>query len=329
MKIGIYGGTFNPPHLGHMTSAAAAMAALELDKLFLIPAALPPHKQLPADAPAAADRVAMAALMADGIGQSLARPDDVTALDMELCRGGKSYTADTLAELHARYPEDALWLLMGADMFLTVQDWYEPQKIMSLAGLAAFARTEEDCGTLLEEQAEYLRRQFGAEVNLVQLPNITDISSTRLRALLAAGEGAEYLWQPVYGYILRQGLYGAGKDLKNLSDEDLRCASYSMIRAKRIAHVRGTEQAAVALAERWGADVAHARRAAILHDCTKYLGMAEQRKICQEYGIALDALEQGAVKLLHAKTGACLARGIYGAPDDIYEAIFWHTTGKA
>lgn len=102
-----------------------------------------------------------------------------------------------------------------------------------------------------------------------------------------------------------------------------------MMRAKRIAHVKGTEEEAVRLAQRWGADVEKARRAAILHDCTKYYEMEEQLKICRQYGIVLDDLEQKAVKLLHSKTGACMARYVYGQEDDIYEAIFWHTTGKA
>ena len=69
--------------------------------------------------------------------------------------------------------------------------------------------------------------------------------------------------------------------------------------------------------------------AAILHDCTKYLDMEEQLQLCRKYGIVLDDLEQQAVKLLHAKTGACVARDVYGVSGDIYNAIFWHTTGKA
>ena len=133
----------------------------------------------------------------------------------------------------------------------------------------------------------------------------------------------------MYGYILHHGLYGAGRDLKRLPDRELRACSYSMIRAKRIAHVKGTEEEAVRLARRWGADEEHARRAAILHDCTKYLELDEQLQLCAKYGIVLDELEQQAVKLLHSKTGACVARHVYGVSDDIYEAIFWHTTGKA
>ena len=102
-----------------------------------------------------------------------------------------------------------------------------------------------------------------------------------------------------------------------------------MIKAKRIAHVKGTEEEAVRLAARWDVDTEQARRAAILHDCTKYLDMEDQLKLCRKYGILLDDLEQEAVKLLHAKTGAAVARDMFGVPDEIYEAIFWHTTGKA
>ena len=284
MKLGIYGGTFNPPHLGHLTSARLALDALGLDELRFVPAALPPHKRLPPDAPGPEARLEMVELAADG----LLLPGRVSVSGMELSRPGKSYTADTLAQLHAQNPGAELWLMMGTDMFLTLQNWREPERITALAGICAFARTQADCGELLTIQAEYLRKTFGAKVCVLQLPQVVDVSSTRLRELLARGEGWEYLPPAVYGYILRHGLYGAGRDLKRLPDRELRACSYSMIRAKRIAHVKGTEEEAVRLARRWGADEEHARRAAILHDCTKYLELDEQLQLCAKYGIVLD-----------------------------------------
>lgn len=325
MKLGIYGGTFNPPHLGHLAAARFALDALELDELWLVPAAVPPHKALPADGPTPEQRLAMAELAVDG----LLLPGRVKVSDLELSRPGKSYTADTLEQLHARYPDAELWFLMGTDMFLTLQDWREPEVITRLAGICTFARTQSDSGEVLSSQAEYLQKTFGARTCVLQLPHIVDVSSTRLRELLAEGEGREYLAPAVYGYIIRNRLYGVEYDLKHLPDRELRACSYSMIRAKRIAHVQGTEQEAARLARRWGADEESARRAAILHDCTKYLDMDEQLQLCAKYGIVLDELEQQAVKLLHSKTGACIARDIYGVDDAIYEAIFWHTTGKA
>ena len=96
-----------------------------------------------------------------------------------------------------------------------------------------------------------------------------------------------------------------------------------------LAAVMGVEEEAVKLAKFWGADPELARHAAILHDCTKYLGLEDQLHLCEKYGIELDSLERQAVKLLHSKTGACIAKYVFGEPDEVYEAIFWHTTGKA
>ena len=325
MKLGIYGGTFNPPHLGHLTSAQAAMDVLGLDHLQFVPAAEPPHKQLPQGSPSPEARLAMVELAAD----SLLLPDRVGVSAIELSRPGKSYTADTLEQLHAQYPKAELWLMMGTDMFLTLQHWKEPERITKLAGVCTFARTQSDRVETLERQAEYLQKTFGARTCVLQQPHIVDVSSTQLRELLAKGEGQAYLPPAVYGYIIRHGLYGVHYDLKHLPDRELRACACSMIRAKRIAHIRGTEEEAVRLAHRWGADEEKARRAGILHDITKYLDMDEQLQLCRKYGIVLDDLEQHAVKLLHSKTGACVARELYGVDDDIYNAIFWHTTGKA
>ncbi len=325
MKLGIYGGTFNPPHLGHVAAAQFAMDALGLDQLLFVPAAQPPHKALPENGPTPEQRLAMAQIAAD----VMLRPGQAQASAVELSRPGKSYTADTLRQLHAEYPGAELWLLMGTDMFLTLQNWREPETIFSLAGVCAFARTQADCGELFAAQAEFLHKRYGARVRTVALPQVVDVSSTRLRELLSRGEGQEYLPPSVYGYIIRSGLYGVHLDLTRLPNRELRACSYSMMRAKRITHVQGCEQEAVRLARHWGADPDKAARAAILHDCTKYLEMDEQLQLCAKYGIVLDELERRAVKLLHSKTGACVARHVFGADDEICQAIFWHTTGKA
>ena len=323
MKIGIYGGTFNPTHLGHMAAAKAAVAALGLDKLLLIPAAIPPHKALPSDTPAPEHRLAMVEKWADGMGAGA----EVSALELE--REGKSYTSDTLRAIRQTYPDAELWLLMGTDMFLTLHLWHEPEVILSLAGICAFGRTEQDGEALFAPQREQLQKTFDAKITTITLPGLVDISSTRLREQLENGGGGQYLLPSVYGYILMHRLYGTKADLKNLDLNQLRACSYSMMRAKRIPHVMGVEEEAVKLAQRWGADPELARRAGILHDCTKYYELPEQLDICEEYGVRLDALEQKAVKLLHSKTGACIARGVFGQPDAVYDAIFWHTTGKA
>ena len=326
MKIGVYGGTFNPPHLGHVTAARAVFELLKLDLLLLVPDGQPPHKMLPPGSPTPEQRLEMTRLA----GEQLGLGEKVRTLDLELKREGRSYTAETLRQLHQQYPEDELWLLMGTDMFLTLQAWREPGEILSLAGIAAFGRTEEDTEELFSVQRDYLYRTYPqARIFTLTIPGVVDVSSTELRTMLARGEGGNLLPPAVYGYILREGLYDTRADLKHLPLRTLRPVALSYLKHKRIPHVLGTEQEAIRLAARYGADVEKARVAALLHDCTKRLDMEEQLALCRQYGIRLDALEQQALKLLHAKTGAAIARDVFGVDDEIYRAIWWHTTGHA
>lgn len=326
MKIGIYGGTFNPPHLGHITAARAVFETLKLDKLLIIPDGLPPHKELPPNTPTPEQRLALTRLAADytGLGSR------AEVLDMELSRAGRSFTADTLSRLHQIYPEDQLWLLMGADMFLTLHRWHAPEAILSLAGIAAFGRTEADTEELFAAQRDYLYKTYPqARLFTLTIPGVVDVSSTELRERLARGEGGNLLAPAVYGRILRDGLYGTAADLKRLPLHQLRPVALSYLNHRRIPHVLGTEQEAIRLAERYGGDTEKARAAALLHDCTKKLDMAEQLSLCRQYGIVLDELEQTALKLLHARTGAAVAQDVFGADGDICGAIRWHTTGRA
>lgn len=321
MKIGIYGGSFNPPHLGHMAAAKAAVEELGLDRLLIVPACDPPHKTLSADSATPEQRLKMAAIMADQL-------PNAQCWDVEILRKGTSYTVDTLEEAKRLWPEDELWLLVGSDMFLSLQTWRNPERIMELAGICAFDRDCEDSREEFAVQKAYLEQTYHANVVIVSNPAVVEISSTRIREALAEGKGQDYLHQTVYGYILREKLYGTFADLSRLTDEELRCVSYSMVKAKRLPHIRGTEQTAVELAQRWGGDPEKMRRAAILHDCTKYAAREEHLAICDRYGIELDDLERSAEKLLHSKSGAALAKHVFGQDDEIYTAILYHTTGR-
>ena len=325
MRIGVFGGTFNPPHLGHMAAAVSAIDTLHLDRLLLIPDRTPPHKALPEHPVSEEDRLEMTRIMAD----RLDRPGIVETSDLEMKRCGKSYTSDTLKELRKVYPTDELWLMMGTDMFLTLHQWYEPEEIMRRAGILTFGRNRDDTKELFDRQTAFLKERYDAKVQVITLPNLVEVSSTDLRDQLARGGGQDFLDLAIYGYILRRQLYGTHADLKRLSIPDLRAASYSMVKSKRIPHLRGTEQEAVELAKRWGADPEMARRAAILHDCTKYWSLSKQLSKAREYGILLDQMEQKTLPLLHSKTGAAVAGAIYGMPREICDAICWHTTGKA
>ncbi len=323
MKIGIYGGSFNPIHRGHLTAAQSAAEQLGLDKLFLIPASVPPHKQLSADSADAHHRLEMTELSTAELHCK------AEVLDIELKRSGKSYTSDTLRQLKELYPDDELWLLMGTDMFLSFHTWHEPEVITALASIGAFSRTEEGEDEEFAVQKAFLEREYGARVVTMENPRVIEISSTQVRSALPLGDGEEYLTPAVYGYILRNGLYGTKADLKNLPMEQLRAVALSYLKPKRIPHVLGTEEEAIRLAKRYGADVKDAQTAALLHDCTKKLSIEEQLALCERYGVELDELQRSALKLQHALTGAEVARHVYGVNDAVYEAIRWHTTGKA
>ena len=323
MKTGIYGGSFNPIHKGHLTAALSAARQLGLDRLFLIPASVPPHKQLSADSATAQQRLEMTLL-------ATAEMDcKVEVLDIELKRTGKSYTSDTLRELKAQYSDDELFLLMGTDMFLSFHTWHEPEVIMSLASIGAFSRTVEGEDEEFAAQEKFLEETYGARVVTLENPRVIEISSTQVRASLPKGDGKEYLTAAVYGYILRHGLYGTCADLKKLTMDELRCVALSYLKPKRMAHVLGTEAEAVRLARRYGVDEREARTAALLHDCTKNLMLPEQLALCEKYGVRLDEMQTWALKLQHAITGAEVARDVFGVSDAVYEAIRWHTTGKA
>ncbi len=321
MKIGIYGGTFHPIHRGHTEAAAAARDYLALDELCLVPTGLPPHKELSGGAVQGRHRLEMTRLAARELGAKV--------LDLELTRKGKSYTVDTLEQIGKEYPKAELFLLMGSDMFLTFPDWHRAKRIAKLCTLCAFARNEGDTREMLEAQAGRLRESLGARVVVVPLPRVIEISSTRLREMLARGEGQAYLSPAVYGYILREGLYGTHADLRHLTLEELRCVAMTMLKGSRVAHVLGCEETAAALARRWGADEELARRAALLHDCTKKLTKEQQLALCRQYGIDPDAVEAGeGWNLLHALTGAAVARDVFGLDEAGVSAIRWHTTGK-
>ena len=308
-----------------MAAARQAAEALKLDKLLLIPTRVPPHKALTEDVAGPEHRLEMTrfavqALNLDGVAE---------ASDLELRREGKSYTLDTLREIRALYPKGELFLLLGTDMFLTFNQWRHPEEIAKLCTLCAFHRSALDSAGDFASQKRRLERKFGAHVKFVDLQEVVDISSTRLRQMLPAGQGREFLAPAVYGCILREGLYGTSADLRRLDLEDLRCVALSMLDPRRIPHVLGTEEMAAALALRWGADEESARRAALLHDCTKKFDKELQLALCRQYGIEPDAAERREGKLLHAITGAAVAYADFGVSGEVRDAIRWHTTGKA
>lgn len=315
MKIAIYGGSFNPPHAGHVAAAEAAVRCLQPDKLLIVPARKPPHKELAISDPLPEVRAQLCRL-------AFAQIPVAEVSDLELKREEVSYTVDTLRELRREYPDAQLFLLMGTDMLESFTQWYAFKEILQLCTLAVFCRAEGE-DTQLERAVTRLQSEHGASV--VRVPHEPlESSSTQLRQMLANREKPTQLHDAVYAEIIRLRCYDAKPNFEWLREQ-----SYALHKPKRIPHVRGTEEEAVRLAKRWGDDPFDAAEAAILHDITKKLTLNEQLILCEEYGIITDTAETGSEKLLHAKTGAALARARFGVSARVYDAIRWHTTGRA
>ena len=319
-RIGIYGGSFNPPHVGHRLAAEEMIAHLDLDRLLVIPAATPPHKKLALGSPTAEERLALCRA-------AFAHVKKAEVSDVEVRREGASYTVDTLRLLRAQYPEDQLFLLMGSDMLLSFDQWREPEQIAALATLAVMHRETDDAvWRQVQEKTERFSRDLHAKIVLVQ-NRCVQVSSTAVRRLLAMG-APDFLDPAAQEMILSRGWYLTGDDLRNLEFETLKEISLSLHDEKRRPHVIGCSETAEALAVKWGADPVLARRAGILHDITKALSGEDQLRLCRRYDIVLSELQRNNPKLLHAKTGAAVARHVFGECEEICSAIYWHTTGR-
>ncbi|MDX6676593.1 MAG: nicotinate-nucleotide adenylyltransferase [Solirubrobacteraceae bacterium] len=196
-RVGIFGGTFNPPHVAHLVCASEAAAQLRLDRVLLTPVCLPPHKQ-PRKDPGAGERLELCRRAAAG-------DERLDVCDVEVARGGPSYTADTLRELRELLPGDELTLILGGDVALGLASWREPEVVLELATLAVAERA----GAARADIAARLSEAFGEHpaLRFFEMPRI-DVSSSEIRARVAEGRPIRYLVpDAVLERIERSGLY--------------------------------------------------------------------------------------------------------------------------
>ncbi|MFH1504701.1 MAG: nicotinate-nucleotide adenylyltransferase [Candidatus Omnitrophota bacterium] len=184
-SIGILGGTFNPPHIGHLVIAQDILEALELDRVFFIPTNISPHKET--GNAGAAQRLEMTRL-------TIAENENFKVLDLEIKRGGTSYTVDTVRKLKDNYPNDELYLIVGSDLANTFSSWKDIQELKKLAKIVAAQRKNYP----LKEKDSFLI------VNIRQV----DISSSRIRDLVKKGKSIRgFVKQGVVEYINQHRLY--------------------------------------------------------------------------------------------------------------------------
>jgi nicotinate-nucleotide adenylyltransferase len=195
-RVGLLGGTFNPPHLAHLVCAQEAWAQLGLDRVVFIPVYEPPHKATERD-PGVEHRVELCR-------RAVAGDERLSVSRVEVDVPGPSYTVDTLRRLHESSPEDELTFIMGGDMAFALPTWHEPEAVLSLATLGVAERE----GVGRHDIAERLAGLPGAErIRFFDMPRI-DISSSLIRHRVAAGLPIRYLVpDAVADYIGSAGLY--------------------------------------------------------------------------------------------------------------------------
>lgn len=302
MKIGLYGGAFNPVHNEHVNLVRAAKETLGLDKIFIIPTFISPHKRGNVMV-RGRERMQMCRLAFRDI-------DRAEISDCEIRRGGVSYSYVTCRRFRKEFPEDELYFIMGADMLASFESWRQPADILKCVTLAVCAREDANgLRPLIVRFGERFRHEI-VTVNYVGKA----VSSTRVRALASLGEDiSAYVPEEVKNYILSHELYVR----RNL------CGVKKYLTEERWAH---TVRVAVMAAEncrRAGVEEETAVAAAALHDCAKYLGAdaPELAGFTPPDGVP--------ETVLHQYSGAYVAEHTFGIRDEnVLNAIRYHTSGR-
>ncbi|MDE7168469.1 MAG: nicotinate (nicotinamide) nucleotide adenylyltransferase [Clostridia bacterium] len=302
MKIALYGGAFNPVHSEHLNIVLAAKEKLGLDKIIVIPTNISPHKKGVMSA-RGKDRLTMCRLAFDGI-------EGVEVSDVELKRGGVSYSYVTCRHFKKLYAEDELYFIVGADMLKTFALWKEPEEILKCVTLAVCAREDES-----ELTAEIKKFQKRFKKDLVNFGYVgKPVSSTRVRTLAALGEDtAGLVPKGVRLFIRKRHLYELTELLgvkKYLPEERWQHTVRVAVLAAEYSRAAGVYEI-------------DAITAAALHDCAKYLPLdsAELKKFVPPKGVP--------EPVMHQYSGAFVAEHTFGVKDEgILNAIRYHTSGR-
>lgn len=302
MRIGLFGGTFNPIHNEHILMANEAIKELNLDKLLVMPTYVSPHKIGKEVAPGE-DRIKMAKLV-------FQNNPKVEVSDYEISKKGISYTYQTLEYLTEEYGGAEIFFLLGSDMLENFPKWRNPDLICNMATLALTERRGE--GLDNELLIKIVEERFNTKVVKLKVYG-NDISSTKIRLYTKLGLSVEEMCpSEVIGYIKERDLYS--------SDE-----YYSFVREKltekRLNHTAGVILTAIRLAEENGVDKGKAEKAALLHDVAKYMDPKDYPNF------KLDGNVPSPV--VHQFLGEYIARVELKIEDeDILNAIKYHTTGR-
>lgn len=312
-KIGIFGGTFNPVHLGHQQIVQQIKEKKGLDQILVIPTNRPPHKTAE-DLVDNHHRLAMCQLV-------FPETEGYTVSDVEFQLGGQSYTIRTLEYLKRQYPNDQLFLIVGSDMILTFDQWKDYQKILQQVIVFAGARGENEYQAMQQKAKELMR--VAGTVEIIST-DILPMSSTEIRRKIKSGESCEKLLDvKVQEYIQHHHLY------QTISFPELQDIVQHELTPERYHHTLCVVKKAVELAEIHHGDKQKAKLAALLHDVMKN---KEPNYLLQYFltnGIILTDIERNSPPLWHSIAGAAYIQTELQIHDqDVINAVRYHTTAR-
>lgn len=317
MKIGLFGGSFNPIHKGHITALCAFVQECALDRALVIPSFLPPHKKLPLEWAPFEKRCDMVRLAIEGIDFGNC---EVVVSDIEKRlydkTGERSYTRVTLEKLKKEVAGE-YYLFVGTDMFTTLDSWRDAEYIFKNAVIAPMAR---DGAEGIREYKKIYERKYGAEIEVINAPHLT-VSSTEVRDTVKHG-GIPLVDGKVLNYIDCHKLY-----MERLGRKELEERLRATLSPERYSHTLEVEKKALYIADAICPDFKNIiSRAALLHDITKPKSLEEQITISESLNIHLDENDLASPETIHAKTGAGYVGAVLGE-EDVADIILTHTTG--
>lgn len=299
MRLGLFGGLFNPPHAGHLRLAEQARRALDIDEVLWIPAGRPPHRYVDLSSPEPAMRFEL-------VRATIAGRDGFRALDLDIVRDDVAYAVDTVRAVAAMHPGAELFFLTGADAFASLGSWKEPDALARLVTFAVYPR-----GGATTPRSEV----GGVRTVYLDAPEV-DISSSDIRArFLRCASVRDLVPAAALRLIEKLALYAA-----------------PMPDALR-EHVELVERFAVCLAERWRASVDVLRMAARYHDAYKTLSFGESCAILESRGESVSDIERRVPVLLHGRVAAArLETTVFALQgrdlEEAVDAVRFHTTGR-
>lgn len=325
LSLGILGGTFNPIHTGHIRLALYVQETLKLSRVLVIPDRIPPHKKAP-DLLPGQDRLELCRKACGPYPQ-------LEVSDMELRREGNSYTVDTLNALKKQFPNASLTLIVGSDMFLTIDSWKNSREIFQLAQICTGARKKEDINRL--ENKKKKLQALGAVCHILDLP-VFEVSSTQIRRAVELGADKNYLsaWmgEEEAEFLLQKGFYQCSETEQNPECLHFLPLLKERLSPKRLFHSRCVADMAQSMAEKFfpgEVSPAKARLAGLLHDIYREAPDKDQLDMIHQEGLDWEPVLFEVPAVWHGFSAAAFLRKNCGITDeDLLNAIRFHTTAR-